>query len=156
IAPAGPTCRLRSDRGSPRCETVFSPAHTGRSRSSGGDSARPPSDRRRRAARTERVGCRAPQESQPPRKAWPRRPQSGRQAMNKVEPRGSLREREPRSMPVVVAGGQAEWPVLATFDEGQDISNRRIFIRQRLHGGESLREDASPMKQLLIEGAYGH
>ena len=59
-------------------------------------------------------------------------------------------------MPVVVAGGPAEWPVLASFDEGQDIRNRRIFIRQGLHGGESLREDAGPMKQLLIEGAYGH
>src|SRR5215472_3884406 len=59
-------------------------------------------------------------------------------------------------MPVVVAGGQAEWPVLAAFDEGQDIGNRRIFIRQRLHGGEPLREDAGPMKQLLIEGAHGH
>ena len=52
-------------------------------------------------------------------------------------------------MPVVIAGGQAEWPLLASFDEAQDIRNRRIFARQGLNGGESLCEDAGPVKQLF-------
>src|SRR4051812_33631730 len=60
----------------------------------------------------------------------------------------------PSSGLVAVVGRQAQRAVLAVADKGEDLGDRRIVGRQRLHGVEALGEDAGAVKQLLIECAH--
>src|SRR5215468_4820103 len=52
-------------------------------------------------------------------------------------------------------GRQAKRAMLGFGNEGQNLRNRRIFRRHRLHGLQTLGKDAGAVKQLLIKRAHG-
>src|SRR5262245_2148443 len=52
-------------------------------------------------------------------------------------------------------GRQAKRAMLGFGNEGQNLRNRGIFRRHRLHGLQTLGKDAGAVKQLLIKRAHG-
>src|SRR5580765_8240954 len=55
------------------------------------------------------------------------------------------------SLPAAAVSRKAQRPMLAVADKAQNLGDRRILARQRLHCIQPLGENTRPMKQLLIE-----
>src|SRR5690242_4561266 len=58
-------------------------------------------------------------------------------------------------LPAAAIGRQAKRAMLAAGDECQDLGDRLIFRRHRLHRLEALGEETGAVKQLLIDAAHG-